>query len=122
MANHLIIYNSGGTAQQIIAANIAFHEHPDADVEDVSAVTTGDITTMIGTLTDDNYTNIYIACTSQEAAATGVISFDQIAALRAKMITASKGTTVRANTCQANGTGTLIKLDAAASASIDFYN
>lgn len=122
MAERLIIYNSSGTATQLLAANECYYKYGDADIEDVNAVTTGDITTALAALTDDYYTDIFICCTTQAAGATGVLSLDQVASLRAKMITASKGTTVRANTCQANAVVTEIILDASASASNDTYN
>ena len=126
MAERLIIYNSAAAVSspsQLFAANLALMKYPSATVKDVAGVTTGDITTYVTTtLVDDTYTDIFICCTTQAAGATGLLSFDQVAALRSKMITASKGTTVRANTCQANVTATEILLDSGASASNDYYN
>jgi hypothetical protein len=125
MAERLIIYNSAynvSTPSQLLAANLALMEYPDATLKDVAAVTTGDITTYVSTtLVDDTYTDIFICCVTQSAGATGLLSYDQVAMLRPKMITASKGTTVRADTCQANVTVTEIVLDAAASATTNYY-
>lgn len=122
MANRLIVYNSSGTAQQIIAANLAYGKYPDATLKDVAGITTGNITTYIGTLTADYYTDIFITCTTQTAGGTGLLSFNQVASLRAKMVAGSKGVTVRAGTCQANATVTDIILDSGASAANDYYN
>jgi hypothetical protein len=125
MAYRLILYNSAynvSTPAQLMATNLAYAAHPDATLKDVAGITTNNITAYIATLTDDYYTDIYICCATQLAGATGLVSFDQVASLRAKMITANKGTTVRANTCQANVTTTDIILDASASASNDTYN
>lgn len=120
--NRLIIYNSGGTAAQIKAAADCYYKYSDATIYDAAGVTTGDITTYIGTLTDDYYHAIFICCTSQAAGATGLLSFDQVAALRAKMATGYKGTIVDSGTCQGNTTTTDIILAATASGDDDAYN
>ena len=125
MANRLIFYNSGNAGSNIFAANILRQKYPDATLKDVSGVTTGNITSYIAGLTANYYTDIFITCVSQLTPATGVLSFDQIASLDGKMISASKGSihnVIRANTAQSNSTVTDIILDSGASASDDFYN
>jgi hypothetical protein len=120
--NRLIIYNSGGTAAQIKAAADCFYKYSDATIKDVNSVTTGDITTYIGTLTDAYYHAIFICCTTQANAASSLLSFNQVAALRAKMAAGYEGTVVDSGTCQANATVTEIVLASTASASDDTYN
>jgi|GEM_PF-3611562 len=120
--NRLIIYNSGGTAAQIKAAADCFYKYSDATIKDVNGVTTGDITTYIGTLTDAYYHAIFICCTTQANAASSLLSFNQVAALRAKMAAGYEGTVVDSGTCQANATVTEIVLASTASASDDTYN
>ena len=122
MAKRLIIYNSGGTASQIIAANLAYGKHHDVTLKDVSGVSSANITTYIGTLTSDYYTDIFIACTTQASAAASLLTYDQVASLRAKMVAGSKGVTVRTGTCQANATVTNIIFDSGASGDDDAYN
>ena len=125
MASRLLFVNSAynvSTPAQLLAANLVMAKYPDVTVKDINAVTTGDITTYIGTLSADTYTDIFVSTTVQTVGATGLLSYDQVGSLRAKMITASKGTTVRANTCQANAVVTSILLDASASAVDDTYN
>ena len=119
----LIIYSSaaGATAAQVLAANILRYKNPTATLKDVSGITTGDISTYIGTLVDNTYSNIWIACTTQTAGATSLLTYDQVAALAPKLITANQGV-VRTGTCQANATATNIILDASASAVDDAYN
>lgn len=119
--NRLIIFNSVGSASQIFAANQLLYDYPDAELKDLNAITTGDITTWIGTLTDDNYNQIFLACDTQSAGATAKLSYDQVASLDAKMATGYKGTVVNSGSCQANVDATKIYLDATASAVNDYY-
>jgi len=121
--NRLIIYNSGGTAAQIKAAADCFYKYSDATIKDVNGVTTADITTYIGTLTDAYYHAIFICCTTQAADPTsGALMFNHVASLRAKMAAGYEGTVVDSGTCQANATVTEIVLATTASASNDTYN
>jgi hypothetical protein len=125
MAERLIIFNSlvgTSTPAQLMAANLCISKYPDATLKDITGLTTGNVTTYISGLTNDYYTDIFICCATNVTPASNILSFDQVASLRQKMITASKGTTVRANTCQANVTTTEIILDASASAVNDFYD
>lgn len=119
--NRLIIYNSGGTATQIKAAADCFYKYSDATIYDVNGVSTGDITTYIGTLVAASYHAIFICCTTQANAASSLLTFNQVAALRAKMAAGYEGTVVNSGTCQANATVTEIVLATTASASNDAY-
>jgi hypothetical protein len=93
-------------------------------VKDVAGVTTGDMTTYIGTLASDVYSEIYITCLTNVTPATSKLSFDQIASLDAKLITANKGTVVLAGTLASNSTATefVIPSGDSPSAVDDFYN
>lgn len=121
--NRLIFYNSGsGTATQIKAASDVYYKYHDATIKDLSGISTGDIDTYIGTLTDDTYDEIWVCCTTNATAATGILSFQQLGNLRAKMAVGKKGTVVDEGTCQANSTVTEIILAATASDEDDAYN
>jgi hypothetical protein len=104
-----------------MAANLVVNKHPDVTVKDITGLSAANIDTYIGTLVADTYTDIFICCATQAANASNLLGWDQVAALRSKMITASKGTTVNSGTCQANATVTEIKLAATASAVNDAY-
>lgn len=124
MASRLLIYNSlvgTSTPTQLMAANLVVNKHPDVTVKDITGLSGANIDSYIGTLVADTYTDIFICCATQAANASNLMGWDQVAALRSKMITASKGTTVNAGTAQANATVTEIKLAATASAVNDYY-
>ena len=80
------------------------------------------MTAAVAALDDDTYTSIFVLVDNAATHAAGNFTNDQIASLRDKMITASKGTTIDSGTCQANSTATEIVLAATASASNDTYN
>lgn len=122
MANYLIIYSSTGNATNIKGAADCFYKYPEATVKDVTGITTGNITTYITGLTDTHYDEIFIYCVTQDTGATGLLSFQQVANLQAKMKTAKKGTVVVDGTSQTNTTATEIVLDSDASSEDDTYN
>jgi len=76
----------------------------------------------ISGLTDDTYTSFFVLVDVDTSHAEADFTYDQIAAMRDKLITASKGTTVTSGTAQANSTKTEIILAAGSSAVNDTYN
>lgn len=80
------------------------------------------MTAAIAALDDDTYTTIFVLVDNAATHAAGNFTNDQIASIRDKMITASKGTVIDSGTAQANSTVTEIILAATASAVNDTYN
>ena len=89
---------------------------------DTTGMNESAILVAIDTITDDTQHAICVCSLTAATHATGKLTWDQVAYLDAKMATAYKGTSVRANTCQANATVTEIILDNGASSANDFYN
>jgi len=95
------------------------------ETKDLNSVTTGDITTWIGTLTDDNYDKIHILVNANVTAGTGVLSKLQYSLLVEKL----DQTAVNAillpeaeGTCQSNATATDIILASAQTEADDYFN
>jgi len=126
MANCALFYDSS-KVQSILSMNVARLKFDISgnDVEIIDTVGSNEaaVLVLIDTLTDDTMHEIAV-CTITEASytETGRMTYDQVAYLDSKLVTANKGTSVRANTCQANSTVTEIVLDSGASASNDYYN
>lgn len=89
---------------------------------DTAGLDEAGITTAIDTITNTTMTAIYVSCTTASTHSAGVMTYDQVAYLDIKLITASKGTSYAAGTCQSNSTTTYIKIAADSSASNDYYN
>jgi hypothetical protein len=123
----LIIYQtdfSKGTSNELAAANVFYMKFPDAVLKDLNGLSGANVTTYIGTLTDDSYDNIIITVpVNAGAIAAGVMVDLQVALLIPKIKASVKAdwVTVRAGTCQNNAVATNIILDAGASAVLDYY-
>ena len=90
--------------------------------DDTYGLNAAAITALIAALTDDSLTDVWILVDSAATHAAGNFTNDQVASLRAKMVTASKGTVANSGTCQSNATVTEIILAVGASIVNDFYN
>lgn len=118
------------TDGQQLAAEFIFRNYYKADtivVKDLAGVSTGDLTTYIGTL-DATYNRIFVTTGSSTGGGTGTFSHDQLAALLGKIhpdtletISSAPADHV-AVAPQANVTATEIVLKSDASAVDDLYN
>jgi len=110
-------------AQSILGAQIAKYKYGSTlTLTDTAGQNEATISGYVAALTDDSLTDVFVLVDVAATHATGNMLYDDIALLRDKMITASKGTTVTSGTCQANATVTEIILPSGSSAVNDFYN
>lgn len=94
MAKQTVFFNKS-SVHSLIAAAVYANMYPatsDNVLKDLDAITTGNITTYLGTLTDDTYDAIYLGCENGVVAATGKLSKTQCGLLYAKLKTANRGT------------------------------
>jgi len=121
-----LILFSDADGQQITAEYVLRYYYGEleanVEVKDCNGVTSGNLTTYIGTLTDGDFDKIHIMITADESGGTGKISFDQVASLLPKLKTASLPTASSSGDAQTNATATEIILVAGASAVNDAYN
>ena len=92
----LLIYDSA-ILQSVVGAAAVLTKFPvnaDHTVKDLNGILTADISTYIGTLSDDTYDEIHICVESEVAAATAKLNKTQLALLLPKLKTASQGTQV----------------------------
>jgi hypothetical protein len=125
MSNVTIFYDST-KAQSILAMNVARLKYDNADntltIKDTAGLNESSILFTIDTITNGTQHEICVCALTAATHAEGKLTYDQVAYLDAKLVTANKGTVIRTNTCQANVTTTEIILDSGASAVNDFYN
>ena len=112
MALAALFYNSAN-AESVKAAQVArkYFKTKKYTITkyDTATKNEGAMLTLIDTITVNTLTECIIACPTQATySAAGSLTYDQVAYLDSKMITASKGTVVKAGTCGANTTVTNI--------------
>ena len=126
MANLIAAFYDSSLTQSILALNIAKLKFKLAGktftVKDLNGDNEAAILNHIDEFTVGTLDDIAVCCLTAATHATGKMTWDQVAYLDTKLVTANKGTSIRAGTCQANATVTEIVLDASASAVNDFYN
>ena len=110
-------------AQQLAAALTAQQILSTPTLKDVNGVSEADLNTYIDALTADNYDECRIWSALTDTGGSGILSYDSYAKIRAKMVTASKGTLITSGTTVAAGSDTShAELPAGSSIVNDFYN
>jgi len=111
-------------AAEMILRNYYGRVSANVEVKDINGVTSGDLTTYIGTLPADTYDKIHIIATVNEAGATGGVSFDQLAALfpKLKVDVRAEAKFFDPVSAASNATATTIILTGTVSSANDFYN
>lgn len=122
----LILTNQ--SSGQALAAEMVLRYYYDSleanvTVKDCNGVSTGDLTTYIGTLVANTYDKIHVLITADTSGGTGKISHDQLASLFPKIKTAALPTATLASAANgANATVTEVVFTTGASAVDDAYN
>ena len=127
MAGLSRIFYSSTVLQSIISMQLARIKSDEmgytSTITDIAGILTADIDTLLDAITDHTITAIYVSCLTNSTAATGKLSYDQLAFLNQLLVTASKGVVMDSGTCQHNtGTTSIIFAAATASATNDTYN
>ena len=104
----LILYRSDDTSGKCqMAAGLAVKKYPSATLKDLAGLTEANITTYIGTLSANTYSNICVCTETPDAHAAGQPTTAQCITLIPLLLTANQGTNL-GDTVQSNSTVTEI--------------